>query len=128
MNARVGRAKGTDALETFVQIDPRRLALEQRGDRWKAAIIVAYMQHDGTGKQLAGMRDEFTFNLTRPNYLQAMQNGLVYLKVIKHAPGASSLKLAIVDKATGLTGSLTIPVSRLQEYDPNAAAPVQPAK
>jgi VWFA-related protein len=128
LNARVDRAKGSDSLETIIQIDPRGLALEQSGDRWKAAIVVAYLQRDGTGKQLAGMKEEFTFNLSKPNYLHMMKAGLVYRKVIKHAPGASALKVALVDKATGLTGSLTMPLTGLDEYDSKAAAPAPPAK
>ena len=128
LNVRIDRAKGTNALETIVQIDPRAIALEQNGDRWKAEIVVAYLQRDETGKQLAAMKDEFSFNLSRQNYLHVIKTGLVYRKVIKQTPGTTLLKIAVVDKSTGLTGSLTMPLSRLQEYNPQAPPSAQPAK
>jgi VWFA-related protein len=118
MNARVDRVKGSDLLYVVVQIAPANVTIEQANNVWTANLAIAFIQNDSSGKQMSGGRDNMSLRLAKDEYLAILRTGILFRKQFPMPTGAAVLKVAVVDKPTGITGSVTVPLSRVIEQAP----------
>jgi VWFA-related protein len=97
-------------LRVTVAIEPKDLALRPIKDRWIGQIDFAYAQRAADGRDLKNDRQSLGINLDQPKYEQLMQQGFTLTKTIDPAAGLAQVRFVIVDKESGRTGSLIIPV------------------
>jgi hypothetical protein len=118
VNARVDRFKESNSLYVTIQIVPANVTLEQANDVWKGHLSLAFIQNNAVGRQLNGVRDEIRLQLNKPDYIAALRTGFLYRKQIPIGADATTLKVGVVDKPTGITGTVTVPLSRVAELEP----------
>jgi VWFA-related protein len=118
MNARVDRVKGSDLLHVVVQIAPDSVTMDQSDGVRKVNLAFALIQNDSVGRQVSGLRDEITVNVGINEYSAILRTGILFRKQVPMPATAASLKIAVVDRPTGITGSITVPLSRVVEHDP----------
>jgi VWFA-related protein len=116
MNARVDVVDQPEpnSINVFVQIDPATVGFKKELDRWKADLVIIYVQKDEHGSiQGEGIADSVALALTDANYATAVKRGLIRQRRFPRQPGAISLRIVVRDVATGSVGSLTIPFSQI---------------
>jgi len=123
VNARVDRMKDGNVVSIYVQIDPTSTTLNQDGDRWKGRLDLAFVFKDQEAKQLGGSGDTVEMNLSKENYMKSLKQGIVYHRALAVPPKARSLRIVVRDAPSGMSGSLTVPMSQVALYVP----PVKPA-
>jgi hypothetical protein len=118
INARVDLNTKTNQLELIVQVDPSTITLAQRGDRWAGRLDMGFTQKDEEGKMYASISEEITLNLLKASYLKLSENGLMYRKKLDRHASAKYLRIVARDGASGLTGSLTVPLKDVKPFTP----------
>jgi len=102
-------------VNVFIQLDPSTIGFTHEGDRWKAAIDIAYVQKDEHGRLKGdGEVDNLSLALTEENYRRVMQQGMM---IQQHrsprAPGAATFRIVVRDAGTGSVGSVTVPFEKV---------------
>jgi VWFA-related protein len=117
MNARVDRAKGSNVLDVVVQISTTAVTMEMSNNLWQSDLAIAFIQNDSHGKQVSGVRENIGLKLPKDQYLATLRTGILYRRMIPLPAEAVTLKVAVVDKPTGGTGTVTVPLSRVVEHN-----------
>ena len=123
MNARVDREKGSETLHITLQAVLTSVTIEQQNGMWKANLLAGFLQKDAAGRKVSAFKETVNISLNKEQYLAAIGDGLLYRTSIPRAPGAVSLKLALVDKPGAATGTVTVPLSRVAELDTQRTPP-----
>jgi VWFA-related protein len=100
-------------IEVTLQVDPKSILLEPNGDHWAGKLDLLFVQKEPHGKQVAGVDDTLSMELSQPNYNRVEQDGLQYRKTIARDSQASELRVVVRDAATGAVGSITAPFTEI---------------
>lgn len=108
--ARVER-RATDGkdLSVLIQVDPRDLNLRRQGDRWTGAISVGLVQLGAAGERRGEAVKEMGISISPEDYDRVMKGNFAFRMRMRREEGASSLRVAVVDKASAHVGSLSVP-------------------
>lgn len=98
------------SLQITTQIDQANVVLQQQNDRWTGVLELGWVQFAADGKLLNVETQVVNMNLKKDRYDEFQKRGLIFTKVIQPMEGAYSLRIVVVDHATGNTGSLQFPV------------------
>jgi VWFA-related protein len=123
MNARVDRAKGSNVIDVVVQISTTAVTMEMSNNLWQSNLAIAFIQNNSHGKQVSGIRENIGLKLPKDQYLATLRTGILYRRMIPLPAEAVTLKVAVVDKPTGITGTVTVPLSRVVEHNAQQWAP-----
>lgn len=128
VNARVDRVgPGTgDTAQVVVQIDPTTTTLNQSGDRWIGRVDVAMVFKDEEARPLMGSTETLSLNLTKDTYLKVLKTGILFRKSVPLPPKSRSLRIVVRDAPSGLSGSLTVPMSTVALFVPPPPAKPKP--
>jgi hypothetical protein len=103
-----------DTINLFVQIDPSSIAFSHDADRWKAELDVVCVEKDDHGTlQGSGAVDNLAMALTDDNYKKVAEHGVIHQMRLARMPAATTLRIVVRDAATGETGSVTVPLSKV---------------
>ena len=69
------------------------------------------MQQTRKGQELVKEKETMNLALTPQNYQKILQAGLLPGKDLKIDPNTQAVRIVVVDRANGATGSVTIPVT-----------------
>jgi VWFA-related protein len=119
INARVDLNTKTDQLEVIVQVDPSTVTIEQKPDRWTGRLDFGFTQKDEEWKMYSSISDALSLNLMEDSYRKMAERGLMYRKKLGRDPKAKYLRVVTRDSASGLTGSITVPLKDVKPYTPN---------
>ena len=122
LNARVDHNSGSNELEVLIQVEPTNLTLEQKDGRFLGRVDIGFVLRDAEGKSYKAENDTIDLNLTRESYGKVQETGIVYRKRFPLPEKAAFLRIAGRDGASGLAGSLTIPLKNVQSYTPKQPA------
>ena len=96
-------------LDATVGIQPLRLT-QANGQR-TGALVIETVAEDATGKPLQSGRITLNLDFTEATYQRNLKTGLRFQQMIDLAPGAVSLHVIAQDAASGVLGSVIIPLS-----------------
>jgi hypothetical protein len=105
----------SEGIDVSLRVDPKSILLEPNGDHWAGKLDLLFVQKESHGKQVSGVDDTLSMELSQPNYVRVQQDGLMYHRVIPQAPQASELRVVVRDAATGALGSVTAPFSEISK-------------
>ena len=111
VNARVARSG--DMWNVMLQIDPATVTFTRADNRWTGRLDVAVVAQSTEGKNVDATFDTIGMNLKRDTYESAIRSGILFETRLRYRPDAAALKVAVRDAPSGLTGTLTIPASRI---------------
>jgi VWFA-related protein len=105
-----------DRLDLTASLDLPSLDLNPTQGFWKGKIevVVRFMAVDGSWLGDA-VSETATFNLRQATYESMLQSGFAYHKELKVPAKAVELKLLVGNLASGKIGTLTIPLSEINE-------------
>jgi VWFA-related protein len=103
-----------DSLQLDLLVSARELTLALREDRWQGAIRQSIVQLDAQGKVLDRITDPIKLNLKRESLAEYLQTGMSFAKTVRAKPGLAQLRVIVMDRDSGVTGSVIIPMSQVQ--------------
>lgn len=104
----------TNSLQLDLLVSARELTLRLKEDRWQGAIRQSIAQLDAQGKVLDRITDPIKLNLKRESLPEYMQTGMSFAKTVRAKPGLAQLRVIVMDRDSGVTGSVIIPMSQVQ--------------
>jgi VWFA-related protein len=103
-----------DSLQLDLLVSARELTLTPKDDRWQGAIRLSIVQLDAQGKVLDRITDPIKLNLKQESMAQHLQAGMAFAKTVKAKPGLVQLRVIVIDRDSGVMGSVIIPMSQVQ--------------
>lgn len=115
VGARADLERDTQRIALQVLVDSEHLTLERSKDgKWTGAFDVLVVQLDASGMELDNTVDTVALNLQESTYQTLRQKSPVFNKRFQRKDGAETLKIVVRDNASGMAGSLTVPLQSLQ--------------
>ncbi len=127
VNARMDKSQDGREAQLLIQVDPATTTLTQKGDRWQGRIDIAMVFKDEEARQLTGINDTLTLNLSKETYAKVLTSGILYRKQLPIPANARTFRLVVRDAPSGLAGSLTIPMTKVAAFVPPPPAVPKPA-
>jgi hypothetical protein len=94
-----------------IVLDPPSLGLTRTGDRWQGQIDLVMRFAVDNGEESGSPSSEtIDLNLTQKSYEAAVRDGLVLARTVRVPPGATRVRVLILNDVSGQTGMLTIPL------------------
>ena len=119
VNARVDRLPG-GKLSIYVQIEPDTCVMEQKNGRYHGRLDIGLGLKDDRGRSMSGRSDTLNLQLLPKTFAETQKKGILYHQAMDLVPNATALRVVVRDATSGLSGSITIPLSKVEM----AAAPV----
>ena len=91
-----------------LHMDLQNLSLEARNGRFADNLNFAVVQQDREGSALDSVTNTVTISVTDENRQKLLQDGLTLKVGIRPAPRLSQIRIAVMDQATGNTGTLRV--------------------
>jgi hypothetical protein len=102
-------------LKILIDVESRGLQLQrEQGNRFVGAFDVSFTQFDREGRRLRYLTQTVDMKLTSKTLSAMHKDGLVIERLLELVLGTTEVRVAVRDPATGLTGSLSIPLDRVQ--------------
>jgi hypothetical protein len=95
-------------------ISARELTLVQRDDRYQGGIRLSIVQLDKDKKALDVATDSISLNLKRESLPEYMQTGMSMSRTVAAKPGTTEVRVIVVDRPSGVYGSLIVPMADLK--------------
>jgi VWFA-related protein len=103
-----------NSLQLDLLVSARELTLALREDRWQGAIRQSIVQLDAQGKVLDRITDPIKLNLKRESLPEYLQTGMSFAKTVRAKLGLAQLRVIVIDRDSGVTGSVIVPMSQVQ--------------
>jgi hypothetical protein len=95
-----------------MRIDPKGVLFEKTPEGMEmAAVELALIAYDGDGKRVNYFDKSVTLNLKPEQYARVMAGKIPAIVPLDLPAGNLSLRMVILDRAAGRTGSLEVPVT-----------------
>jgi VWFA-related protein len=99
-------------LQLKLTVDLATISLDHQQEFWTGKLEMAIGQFDAAGKELAAAKDEVNLKLREQSYQEALKAGLTVRKQIVPQPGATRIRVVVLDRTSGQVGSLSLPASQ----------------
>jgi VWFA-related protein len=106
--ARITPIAGSDESTLRLTVEPGSVTLGEGAGRYQGRFDVRLVQSTVESKVLDDVTDEVNLNLKPPEAARTHGEGFNYERKLRIQPGASTLKIAFCDHATGRLGSLRV--------------------
>jgi VWFA-related protein len=97
-------------LQLQIALDPKQLLLHQENNRRQGGLDLLFVQIDSIGKFLAAEKQHLDVDFDRKEYDSLAKTGMVLQRRLGINPGSTEIRIFVRDAASGLLGSVTIPV------------------
>jgi len=94
-------------------VDAHQITLDSQNGKWIGALDELIVQEDGSSEVLDSVAGSVDLQFSQAEYVQHLQTGVTFYKVIQIKPGLVTLRILVQDHGSGLLGSLIIPASRI---------------
>ena len=94
-----------------VAITPAEMNLRQENGRYMGELDLLVIQHRKGGEQAAEPKKTITFALTAERYQRILQNGMVLTEDLAIHPDTAAVRIIVLDRASGATGSVTMAIN-----------------
>ncbi|HKO61749.1 MAG TPA: VWA domain-containing protein [Pyrinomonadaceae bacterium] len=95
------------SLDIHMRIDAKKLQFVESGGRYRTSFDVVGFVLDQLGQQRGGFSETVNLNLTKENYQQAINEGLVYSNESQLPPGYYQLRSVVREASTGNIGTFS---------------------
>jgi VWFA-related protein len=95
-------------------IDLRDLELAQSREMQQGSATIVMIQQDAAGREIGRESNVLNLQLSKENYPQILKTGVFFRRVVEPKDGLATLRILVADAGGTKTGSLIIPISRIQ--------------
>jgi VWFA-related protein len=93
-----------------IRVDPRDLVLQHGGNTYTGGLSSVFIYYNADGARSASPPEVSNLSLTQQQLDAAMKDGYLFNTETKLPSGARKLRLIVQDTATGIAGSLSMPL------------------
>ncbi len=104
------RADTETDLTLAIALDPRQFDFEEKNGSWNELVDFAFIQLDAKNQIIRTSRRHFPLSLDAETLKQLMTQGLSLEQELPIVPGATQVRIIVLDGARGKIGSLQIPL------------------
>jgi VWFA-related protein len=108
-------ARVTDMARTeinlWMNLDPATLTVSGDHDAFTAGVDELLIERNGAGRELARISDTKDVQFNANGLAAVRREGLILNRSLTLAPGATELVIVVRDRASGRSGSLTLPLA-----------------
>ena len=98
-----------------VGLDTLQLSLLDEGGHRKGSIDLLFLQRDAQGAALKAEEKRIGFDFNEEQYKALVKSGIILQKSVVAERNATELRVVARDPASGATGTVTVPLSKLLE-------------
>jgi hypothetical protein len=108
-----------NATRVVLALDPDDLQFKQRpDDRYAAAVDVVFVQETKRGKRLADIKQTINMAATPAQFEAIRKQGFAAGKDLPITPDTEAIRVVVLDRGTGETGSVTVPIGAANKSGP----------
>ena len=107
-NVRPGPQKGEAIFS--VNLDAHEMRLDDKAGLWSGRLKVIFRQLDTNVRTVSSTEINLGLNLEKSTYDRALRDGLKITKQVVIAPRTESLRVLVLDMASGAIGTVSVPV------------------
>jgi VWFA-related protein len=115
------RASPRNILNAHLKLDPESLSMVKSGEGWAGQIEEMFVEFNEAGDQVGRQSDKKRFEITAAQKPKFDSIGMTLMQTVPMAAGAVRLRIIVRDTASGRTGSLTVPLDRVSQWDASPA-------
>jgi VWFA-related protein len=104
---------GAPSLDMLVTVQPDGVQLQQDGGRYNGRLDMLIAQRDARGNEINSPVDTLELKMLEDTYRKFLVDGVTVRKTVALSPQTQSLKIVVCDAASGMIGSLTVPLAGL---------------
>jgi len=113
-----------NASRLFFAIDPAEIQFGEANSKYTGSLDIVFVQQTKRGKLVANLKKTLNITATPAQFAELKTKGLAAGEDLKISPDTQAVRIVIMDRGTGATGSVTVPVTA---EDKSGAAPVPAA-
>ena len=106
-------------------ITPSELNLRQENGRYKGALDLLVIQCRKGGERSAEPKKTINLALTPERYQVMLQNGIVLREDLTMRPDTVAVRIIVLDRTSGASGSLTMTIDPEDKSGPKLALPIE---
>jgi len=108
-----------NASRLFFAVDPAELQFQTADQKYRGSLDVVFVQQTKRGKLIADFKKTLTLTLTPAQLDQLKAKGLTVGQDLTLNPETQAVRIVLMDRTSGVTGSVTIPISAQDKSEPN---------
>jgi VWFA-related protein len=109
------RTMTASRVEITLRFDPHALSFVSGKNLENAKLLWAFVQLDGQGHVLSTRANSETVRVSQAAYEKGMKEGMGFSSAFPLDARATDLRIVLMDRSTGVAGSLTIPLAKYQQ-------------
>jgi VWFA-related protein len=113
-----------NASRLFFALNPAEIQFTQENNKYGGSFDIVFVQQTKRGKLIADVKKTLNITATPAQFDDLKTKGLVAAEDLKLNPDTETVRIVILDRGTGSTGSVTV---SLTPQDKSGAAPASPA-
>lgn len=107
-SVRPGPQKGAAIFR--MNLDAHEVRLDDEAGHWRGSLKVIFRQLDANVRAVSSTEINLGLNLEKSTYDRAMRDGLKITKQVVIAPQTETLRVLVLDMASGAIGTVSVPV------------------
>jgi VWFA-related protein len=111
LTAKAQESPDPEKIKYLLTVSPADLQLPRAGDSRSLDILVATCLYDPRGNSGQYFDEEDSVSVSDADFRKWKSSGIPDFVTVKRDPSASKLRIVVVDKNSGLTGSVDVPLS-----------------
>jgi VWFA-related protein len=108
-NVRPGPQKGEAIFS--LNLDAHEMRLDDKAGLWRGSLKVIYRQLDANVRAVSSTEINLGLNLEKSTYDRTLRDGLKITKQVVIAPQTKTLRVLVLDRASGAIGTVSVPVT-----------------
>jgi VWFA-related protein len=93
-----------------IKVDTHEMRLDDKAGHWRGSLKVIFRQLDANVRAVSSSEINLGLNLEKSTYARAMRDGLEITKQVVIAPRTKTLRVLVLDMASGAIGTVSVPV------------------
>jgi VWFA-related protein len=118
----VASASPHNTLNAHLKLDPESLSMVRSGEGWAGQIEEMFVEFNEAGDQVGRQSDKKRFEITAAQKPKFDSTGVTLMLTVSMTAGAVRLRIIVRDTASGRTGSLTVPLDQVSQWDASGPA------
>ncbi len=112
-----------NASRLFFAVDPAEIQFKQENSKYGGSVDIVFVQQTKRGKLITDVKKTLNITATPAQFEALKTKGLAAGEDLKINPDTEAVRIVIMDRGTGSTGSVTVPVSAQDKSGSTVAAP-----
>jgi VWFA-related protein len=103
----------SNKLRVLLTVGVENIDLDKRDKHWEGSLDALIVQQDQTSKVLDSVGGGLEIRFTDADYEKHLLSGVTFYQDVKVVPGVVTIRVLVLDRRSGILGSVIIPASQM---------------